>query len=68
MAVDLGKISQEEHIQDNNLGTQENPRLVKLFSGVPLNFQEIYIKLFKNYVDVFGWSYEDLKTYDVNII
>lgn len=66
--VDSGKISQDEHIQDHNIGTQEKPRLVKLYGGVSPSFQERYIKLFKNYVDVFAWSYEDLKTYDVNII
>jgi len=68
VAMDSGKISQDEHIQDHNIGTQENPKLVKLYAGVSPNFQENYIKLFKNYVDVFAWSYEDLKTYDVNII
>jgi len=44
------------------------PRLVILFNGVPPNYRERYIKLFKDYVDVFSWSYEDLKTYDVSII
>ena len=68
MAVDSGKISQDEHIQDHNIGTQEEPRLVKLFRGVSPNYQERYIKVFKDYVDVFALSYEDLKTYDVNII
>ena len=28
----------------------------------------MYIKLLKEYVDVFSWSYEDLKTYDTGII
>lgn len=68
VAVDSRKISQDEHIQDHNVGTQENPKLVKLYVGISPNFQEKYIKLFKNYVDVFAWSYEDLKNYDVNII
>lgn len=68
VVVDLGKTPQDEHIQDHNIGTQEEPRLVRLFSGVSPNYQERYIKLFKDYVDVFAWSYEDLKTYDVNII
>jgi len=68
VAVDSGKISQDEHIQDHNIGTQEEPRLVKLFRGVSPNYQERYIKVFKDYVDVFALSYEDLKTYDVNII
>ena len=28
----------------------------------------MYIKLLKEYVDVFAWSYEDLKTYDTSIM
>jgi hypothetical protein len=27
-----------------------------------------YVELFKEYVDVFSWKYEDLKTYDTSII
>ena len=27
-----------------------------------------FISLFKQYKDVFSWTYEDLKTYDTNII
>jgi hypothetical protein len=27
-----------------------------------------YVDLFKEYVDVFAWKYEDLKTYDTSII
>ena len=68
VAVDSGKISQDEHIQDHNIGIQEEPRLVKLFSGVSPHYQERYIKLFKDYVDVFAWSYDNLKTHNVNII
>ena len=42
--------------------------MVKLFKGVPKNYKERYIDLFKKYMDVFSWSYEDLKTYDKIII
>ena len=44
------------------------PKLVKLFNGVPLNYKERYIEIFRKYTNVFAWSYEDLKTYDVSII
>lgn len=39
-----------------------------MFKGVPFNYKERDIELFKKYTDVFSWSYEDLKTYDVGII
>ena len=48
--------------------TMSEPKLVKLFKGVSLNYKERYIKLFKDYNDVIAWSYEDLKAYDVSII
>lgn len=68
VAVSSDKVSQDEQIQDYNIGTQNEPKLVKLFKGVPFDYKERYIELFKKYTNVFVWSYEDLKTYDVNII
>jgi hypothetical protein len=28
----------------------------------------MYVSLIKRFVDIFAWSYEDLKTFDTNII
>lgn len=39
-----------------------------MFKEVPFNYKERYIELFKKYIGVFSWSYDDLKTYDMNII
>jgi len=55
-------------MEDCNLGTQCEPKLVKLFKGVPKDYKKRYIDLFKKFADVFSWSYEDLKTYDKTII
>ena len=68
VVVDSKKTHQEEEMEDCNLGTQQEPKIVKLFKGVPKNYKERYIDLFKKYMDVFAWSYEDLKTYEKNII
>ena len=43
VAVDSGKISQDEHVPDHNIGTQEEPKLVKLFNGVSSNY---YVKIY----------------------
>ena len=59
-----GFFSQDEHIQDHNIGTQKEPKLVKLFKEVSLNYKERYIKLFRQYIVVLAWSYEDLKAYE----
>ena len=51
-----------------NLETLENLKNVNL--GRTMSKEEIksYLKLFKQYQDVFVWSYQDLKTYDTRII
>ena len=42
--------------------------MVKILKSISAEQRNRYIKLWKEYVDVFAWSYEDLKTYDTNII
>ena len=51
-----------------NIGTPEHPRMVKISKALIVEQRNRYIKLLKEYVDVFSWSYEDLKTYDTGII
>ena len=53
---------------DCNIGTVEHPRMVKISKALTAEQRNRYIKLLKDYVDVFAWSYEDLKTYDTGII
>ena len=62
------KIVEDNQIEDLNLGTSTDPKIVKLSKKVPEEYKEKYLKLFQSYKDVFVWSYEDLKTFDVNII
>ena len=45
-----------------------NPRMVKISKALTAEQRNRYIKLLKEYIDVFAWSYEDLKTYDIGII
>jgi hypothetical protein len=42
--------------------------MIKLSKSLPLEQKHKYIELFKEFVDVFSWSYEDLKSYDTSII
>ena len=55
-------------VEDKNIGTEENPRIVKLSKNLPAREKEEYVNLMKKYTDVFSWSYEDLKEYDTSII
>ena len=41
---------------------------MKISKALSVEKRDKYIKLLKEYVDIFAWSYEDLKTYDNSII
>ena len=42
--------------------------MIKLSRTLPPDKKSEYIKLFKEFQDVFAWSYEDLKSYDTTVI
>ena len=62
------KKEHEEDIEYCNIGTKQRPKLVKLAKGIPEEYEQRYLDLFTEYVDIFTWSYDDLKTYDTSII
>jgi hypothetical protein len=51
-----------------NLGTNDNPQCINLGLGCSQQEKAAFIKLFKEFKDVFAWMYDDLKTFDPNII
>jgi hypothetical protein len=51
-----------------NLETPEAPKNVNLGKNISKGERKAYPKLFRQYQDVFTWSYMDLKTYDTRII
>jgi ribonuclease HI len=59
---------QPEEVEDCNIGTVDNPRMVKLSKFLSEGNKNKYIELLKKYKDVFAWSYEDFKTYDTSVI
>ena len=59
---------EENQVEDLNLGTEADPKIVKLSKKVPKEYKELYQKLFRSYKDVFAWSYQDLKTLDISIM
>jgi len=56
------------NIEEHNIGTEENPKMVKLFKSLPPDQKLKYVALIKEFQDVFAWSYEDLKSYDTSVI
>jgi len=55
-------------IEECNIGTKENPKLIKISKSLPPTEKVIYLELLKEFQDVFAWSYEDLKSYGTSII
>ena len=58
----------EGDVEDCNIGTQEDTKIIKLSKTLSSEVKEKYINLMKDFPDVFSWSYEDLKVYDTSII
>ena len=58
----------DDVVEDTNIGTEENPRIIRLSKNLLVKEKEDYVNLMKRYTDVFSWSYEDLKEYDTSII
>ena len=69
---DVAKKPTIEHADSDvevcNIGTEDRPRMIKLAKSIPANMKNKYIDLFKEFIDVFAWNYEDLNAYDTNII
>ena len=51
-----------------NLGTETKPKYVNLGKCCSPAERDKFVNLFKQYKDVFSWTYKDLKTYDTSII
>ena len=69
---DVAKKPTIEHldsdVEECNIGTEDKPKMIKLAKSLPANMKKKYIDQFREFIDVFAWSYEDLKAYDTNII
>jgi ribonuclease HI len=64
-----GRISGDDaDATECNIGTSEEPRLVKLSKGLNDEQKIGYTELLREFADVFAWTYEDLKTYETSII
>ena len=57
-----------KEVEGCNIGTEKEPKMIKLSKSLPPAQKQKYIELFKEFIDVFAWSYEDLKSYDISII
>ena len=51
-----------------NLGTVSNPQIVNLGTNCTSLEKLAFIKLFREYKDLFAWTYDDLKTFNLQIM
>jgi hypothetical protein len=51
-----------------NLGIDKNPQMVNLGTNCSPVEKHVFISLFIEYKDIFVWTYDNLKTFDTNII
>jgi hypothetical protein len=59
---------QPEEVEDCDIGTKEEPRIVKISKYLPPEIKGKYATLLKQYKYVFIWYYDELRTYDTTVI
>ena len=55
-------------MEECNIGTEEDRKVIKISKNLTKEYKETYIKLVKEFYDVFAWSSNDLKKYDPSVI
>lgn len=60
--------SRDDEVEECNIGTEENPKVIKISKNLTKESRDRYIKLMKEFHDVFAWTYDDLKVYDPDVI
>ena len=58
----------EENIIYYNIGSEYEPKMIRMSKSLSEKEKKKYISLLKEFVDIFAWSYQDLRTYDTSII
>jgi hypothetical protein len=59
---------QPEEVEDYDIGTKEESRIVKITNYFPPEVKSKYKDLLGWYKDIFAWSYEEMRTYDTTVI
>jgi hypothetical protein len=68
VAIKLEKKEEESDVSQFNVASEQNPKFVNLASHLTDKQKADYGELLKEFVDIFAWKYEDLKTYNTEII
>ena len=58
----------KEPLEVVNLGSEEDPKEVKIGASLNPDVKSELIELLKEYVDIFAWSYQDMPGLDTDIV
>ena len=62
------KKENESAVHRHNVGSLDHPKYIILSTQLSFAQSFEYCTLMKQFADIFAWEYNDLKTYDTNII
>ena len=62
------KREQDLAVQEQNIGSQIHPKLINLPNELTTDQRSKFCILIKEFTDIFALEYNELKTYDTNII
>jgi ribonuclease HI len=68
VAVKLQTAEKESEVFKYNVANEQDPRHVNLASHLSDKQKDDYGKLLKEFSDIFAWQYDDLKTFDTDVI
>jgi len=68
VAKSPGVAPRDNEVEECNIGTEADPKVIKISKSLTKESREKYIKLMKEFHDVFAWTYDDLKVYDLDVI
>lgn len=57
----------DDELKDLNLGTIENPKVIKVSVNLDEEFKEDLKVLLQEFMDVFAWEYSDLRGMDPRV-
>ena len=60
--------SYKEPLEVINLGSEEDPKEVKIGALLHPDVKSRLIEILKEYVDIFAWSYQDMPGLDIDIV
>jgi hypothetical protein len=68
VVVKVKGLTEEDDVTECKLGIEEDPKNVKLSSSLSKEKRVEYVNILREFVNVFSWKYEYLRTYDTNIM